>query len=41
MITNERKDTYFYKIIHFSVQFSVVVNKFIVKAFLNSIFTNG
>ena len=30
----------FYKIIHFSMQFSAVLNMFIVKIYLNSIFTN-
>ena len=30
----------FYKIIHFSMQFSAVLNIFIVKTKLNSIFTN-
>ena len=32
MITNKSKNTCFYKIIHFSVQFAAVVNRFIVKA---------
>ena len=32
IITNERKTHLFYKIIHFSVQFSAIVNRFIVKA---------
>ena len=31
----------FYKIIHFSVQFSAVLNILIVKTYLNSIFTNN
>ena len=30
----------FYKIIHFSMQFSAVLNMFIVKTYLNSIFTD-
>ena len=30
----------FYKIIHFSVQFSAIVNIYIVKAYLDSTFTN-
>ena len=40
IITNKRKHTCFYKIIHFSVQFSAIVNIFIVKTRLNSTFTN-
>ena len=32
MITNMRKTHLFYKIIHFFVQFSAIVNIFIVKA---------
>ena len=32
--------TCFYKIIHFSMQFSAVLDIFIVKKYLNSIFTN-
>ena len=31
----------FYKIIHFSMQFSAALNIFIVKTLLNTIFTNG
>ena len=31
IITNKRKNTCFYKIIHFSMQFSATVNRFIVK----------
>ena len=31
MITNKRKTHLFYKKIHFSVQFSAIVNRFIVK----------
>ena len=31
MITNKRKTHLFYMIIHFSVQFSAIVNRFIVK----------
>ena len=40
IITNKRKKTCFYKIIHFSMQFSAKVNRFIVKTYLNSAFTN-
>ena len=40
MITNKRKIHLFYKIIHFSMQFSAIVNRFIVKTKLNSTFTN-
>ena len=40
MITNKRKEHLFYKIIHFSMQFSAFVNRFIVKTLLNSTFTN-
>ena len=40
MITNKRKTHMFYKIIHFSVQFSPIVNRFIVKTYLDSTFTN-
>ena len=37
----QAKNTHlFYKIIHFSVQFSAIVNRFIVKTYLNSTFTN-
>ena len=32
IITNKSKNTCFYKIIHFSMQFSAVVNRFIAKA---------
>ena len=39
-ITKKRKHLCFYKIIHFSVQFSAKVNIFIVKTQLNSTFTN-
>ena len=39
IITFKRKTHLFYKIIHFSMQFSAV-NMFIVKTYLNSIFTN-
>ena len=31
MITNKGKKHLFYKIIHFSMQFSAIVNRFIVK----------
>ena len=31
MITNKRKTHLFYKIIHLSVQFSAIMNRFIVK----------
>ena len=31
IITNKRKNTCFYKIIHFSMQFSAFVNRIIVK----------
>ena len=31
IITSKRKNTCFYKIIHFSMQFSAIVNRFIVK----------
>ena len=31
---------FFYKIIHFSMQFSAIVNRFIVKTLLNSACTN-
>ena len=31
IISNKRKNTCFYKIIHFSMQFSAIVNRFIVK----------
>ena len=37
---NNYQHTCFYKIIHFSVQFSAIVNRFIVKTYLNSTFTN-
>ena len=40
MIPNKRKNDLFYKIIHFSMQFSAVLNIFIMKTYLNSIFTN-
>ena len=40
IITNKRKTHLFYKIIHFSVQFLAIVNRFIVKTLLNSTFTN-
>ena len=36
----QEKNTPVYKIIHFSVQFSAIVNRFIVKTKLNSTFTN-
>ena len=36
----QEKKQLFYKIIHFSMQFSAVLNIFIVKTLLNSIFTN-
>ena len=31
IITNKRKHTCFYKVIHFPVQFLAIVNRFIVK----------
>ena len=37
---NNYQHTCFYKIIRFSVQFSAIVNRFIVKTELNSTFTN-
>ena len=37
MITNTHV---FFKIIHFSMQFSAIANRFIVKTLLNSTFTN-
>ena len=40
IITNKRKIHLFDKIIHFSMQFSAVLNSFIVKTKLNSTFTN-
>ena len=40
IITNKRKNTCFYKIIHFSMQFSDALNIFIAKTLLNPIFTN-
>ena len=40
IITNKRKNTCFYKIIYFSMQFSAIVNRCIVKTLLNSAFTN-
>ena len=40
IITNKRKTHLFYKIIHFSLQFSALVTRFIVKTKLNSTFTN-
>ena len=40
MITNKRKRHLFYKIIHFSMQCSAVLNIFIVTTYLNSTFTN-
>ena len=40
IITNKRKIQLFDKIIHFSMQFSAVLNIFIVKTWLNSTFTN-
>ena len=36
----QEKKHLFYKIIHFSVQVSAIVNRFIVKTELNSTFTN-
>ena len=36
----QEKTHLFYKIIHFSMQFSAIVNRFIVKTSLNSTFTN-
>ena len=36
----QEKNGCFYKIIHFSMQFLAVLNIFIVKTYLNSIFTN-
>ena len=36
----QEKNSYFHKIIHFSMQFSAVLNIFIVKTYFNSIFTN-
>ena len=36
----QEKTHLFYKIIHFFVQFSAIVNRFIVKTELNSTFTN-
>ena len=36
----QEKNTCFYKIIHFSMQFSAIVNRFIVKTELNSAFTD-
>ena len=40
IIPNKRNMTCFYEIIHYSMQFSAVLNIFIVKTLLNSIFTN-
>ena len=40
IITNKRKTHLFDEIIHFSMQFSAVLNIFIVKTKLNSTFTN-
>ena len=40
IITNKRKNTCFYKIIHFSMQFSAVEIRFIVTTYLYSTFTN-
>ena len=40
IITNKRKKNLFYKIIHFSMQFSATVNRFIVETELNSAFKN-
>ena len=40
IITNKRKTHLSYKIIYFSMQFSAIVNRFIVKTQLNSTFTN-
>ena len=40
IINNKKKTHLFYKIIHFSVQFSAIVNRFIVKTYLNSTFKN-
>ena len=40
IITNKRKNTCYYKIIHFSMQFTAIVNRFILKTELNSAFTN-
>ena len=34
MITNKRKNTCFYKVTHFPMQFSAIVNRFIVKTYL-------
>ena len=39
-ITYKRKKHLFYKFIHFPMHFSAVLNMFIVKTYLNSIFTN-
>ena len=36
----QEKTHLFYKIIHFSMQLSTIVNRFIVKTELNSTFTN-
>ena len=36
----QEKTHLFYKIIHFSVQVSAIVDRFIVKTLLNSTFTN-
>ena len=38
---NNYQHTCLYKIIHFSVQFSAIVNRIIVKTLLNSTFTNN
>ena len=40
IITYKRKNTCFYKIIYFSMQFSAALTIYIVKTYLNSIFTN-
>ena len=40
IITNKRKNTGLYKIMHFYMQFSAIVNRFILKTQLNSAFTN-
>ena len=40
IISKIKKNTYFNKMIHFHMQFSAVLNIFIVKTQLNSTFTN-
>ena len=40
MVAYKRKKHLFYRVIHFSMQFSAVLDMFVVKTYLSSIFTN-